>query len=102
VRNWVCDFGGFKSLKHFLEDHFDHTLLVAQDDPDLEFFKEIDRRGLAQVREVEKTGCEGLAELLFNYMTHIWMPDNGYGDRVRCRKVRVFETPNNSAWVEIG
>lgn len=100
VRNWVCDFGGFSTLKDFLDEHFDHTLLVAEDDPELEFFKEIDRKGLAQVREVEKTGCEGLAEFLFWYMNEIWIKDNGYAPRVFCRKVRVIETPSNSAWVE--
>ena len=34
ARNWVVDFGGLKPLKGNLEDWFDHTLLVAQDDPD--------------------------------------------------------------------
>lgn len=106
VRNWVCDFGGFRTLKDFLDEHFDHTLLVAQDDPELEFLKGLDDRGLAQVREVSKTGCEGLAEFLFEWMNTIWMPENGYGDLentgagVWCRSVRVFETPNNSAMVE--
>ena len=100
VRNWVCDFGGFRTLKDFLDEHFDHTLLVAQDDPELDFFKEIDRRGLAQVREVEKTGCEGLSEYLFEYMNDIWMKENGYAYRVFCRRVRVWETPSNSAMVE--
>ncbi len=100
VRNWVCDFGGFRTLKDFLGLYFDHTLLVAQNDPELAFFKDIGVRGLAQVREVAKTGCEGLAEYLFEYMNTIWMIDNGYSDRVFCRKVRVFETPTNSAWVE--
>ncbi len=100
VRNWVCDFGGFKSLKDFLDEHFDHTLLVAQDDPQLKSFKILDTHGLAQVREVEKTGCEGLAEYLFWYMNEVWMEENGYKPRVFCRKVEVFETPSNSAYVE--
>lgn len=100
VRNWVCDFGGFRTLKDFLDEHFDHTLLVAQDDPDLEFIKELDDRGLAQVREISKTGCEGIAEFLFEYMNTVWMKENGYGDHVFCRKVRVWETPSNSASVE--
>ncbi len=100
VRNWVCDFGGFSTLKDFLDEHFDHTLLVAQDDPELEFFREIDLRGLAQVREVAKTGCEGLAEFLFWYMNEEWLPTNGYSANVFCRKVHVHETPSNSAWVE--
>ncbi len=100
VRNWVCDFGGFSTLKDFLDEHFDHTLLVAQDDPHLDQFKYLDTMGLAQVREVEKTGCEGLAAFLFEYMNTIWMKDNGYGDRVFCRSVRIWETPGNSAMVE--
>jgi 6-pyruvoyltetrahydropterin/6-carboxytetrahydropterin synthase len=101
VRNWVCDFGGFKTLKSFLEEYFDHTLLVAQDDPELEFFKEIDRRGLAQVREVTATGCEGLSEWLYWYMNEVWLPENGYqGSNVHCRKVHVHETEANSGWVE--
>ena len=100
VRNWVCDFGGFRTLKDFLEQYFDHTLLVTQDDPELEFFREIGNRGLAQVREVEKTGCEGISDFLFWYMNEIWLHENGYTDVVFCRKVHVQETPNNSAWVE--
>ncbi len=100
VRNWVCDFGGFRTLKDFLDEHFDHTLLVAQDDPELDFFKAIDRRGLAQVREVEKTGCEGLADFLFEYVNTIWMKENGYYPRVFCRSVQVWETPSNSGMIE--
>ena len=102
VRNWVCDFGGFCTLKDFLGEYFDHTLLVAQDDPELEFFKEIDRRGLAQVREVEATGCEGLSKFLYWYVNEVWLPENGYGPEsgVHCRKVHVHETEANSAWVE--
>ncbi len=107
VRNWVCDFGGFKTLKHFLEEYFDHTLLVAQDDPNFDdIFMLGDHpkgAGLAQVRIIEKTGCEGIAEFLFTYINEIWLEDNGYKgtDRqVFCRRVRVFETPNNSAMVE--
>jgi 6-pyruvoyltetrahydropterin/6-carboxytetrahydropterin synthase len=101
VRNWVCDFGGFKSLRHFLEDYFDHTLLVAQDDPNKEDFEAIGNWGLAQIRIVDKTGCEGLAEFLFWYINEVWLVENGYkGSEVFCRKVRVYETPGNSAWVE--
>ncbi len=99
VRNWVCDFGGFRTLKDFLDEYFDHKLLVSQDDPDLEMFKEMDRRGLCVVREIEKTGCEGIAELLFWYINEMWLKENGYPENVFCGRVHVFETPNNSAYV---
>ncbi len=100
VRNWVCDFGGFSTLRDFLDEYFDHTLLVSQDDPELDFFKTLDQRGLAQVREVYATGCEGLSAFLFWWVNEMWIPQNGYGDRVHCRRVRVFETLSNSAMTE--
>jgi len=100
VRNWVCDFGGFRTLKEFLEDYFDHTLLVAIDDPQRVRQLALEEAGLARVREVHKTGCEGLSEFLFWYINEVWLRENGYPGNVFCRKVRVYETPNNSAWYE--
>ena len=40
-RNWVMDFGGLKAFKEWSEYMFDHTLIIAQDDPFLGFFKEM-------------------------------------------------------------
>jgi 6-pyruvoyltetrahydropterin/6-carboxytetrahydropterin synthase len=37
-RNWVFDFGGLKHFKDWAETMFDHTLVIAADDPHLEFF----------------------------------------------------------------
>ena len=60
-------------------------------------FRDLHTRGLAKMVEVEKTGCEGLAKWLYDYIDLIWMPDNGYADRCRIVKVEVRETPSNSA-----
>lgn len=100
-RNWVADFGGFKTLKDKLDDWFDHTLLVAEDDPEFKTFEDLHKRKLCKMTVVERTGCEGLAKFLADYIQEIWMPENGYmGDRVRLRMVKVSETPSNSAmWV---
>ena len=38
-KNWCFDFGGMKPIKQYLDSMFDHTVLVAEDDPALEFFK---------------------------------------------------------------
>ncbi len=32
-RGWVVDFGGLKELKQAFEHQFDHTCLIAEDDP---------------------------------------------------------------------
>ncbi len=101
VRNWVVDFGSLKSFKDKLEDWFDHTLLVAEDDPDMDAFEALAERGLAKITFVERTGCEGLAKFLYDYLAEYWLPDNGYTgtDRqVRVRQVTVLEHDCNSAY----
>lgn len=98
ARNWVVDFGGLRTLKEKLDEWFDHTCLVAQDDPEMETFKMLHEKKLIKMVVVERTGCEGLSKFLFDYVNEIWAPENGYGDgRVRVRKVEVRETPANSA-----
>ena len=49
VRNWAADYGGLKELKKILEDQFDHTLLVAEDDPELNTFKLLQEKKLAKL-----------------------------------------------------
>lgn len=96
VRNWVADFGGFKSLKAMLENTFDHKLLVARDDPMLPEFFRLDAMKIAEVVVVDATGCEKFAELIFE-CTEQWLKDNGYGDRVTLHSVEVMEHGANSA-----
>ena len=96
VRNWVVDFGGLKPLKGMLEDTFDHTLLVAEDDPQREALVALEKLGLARVVIVPATGCEKFAELIFE-CTEQWLLDAGYGDRVTLLSVEVKEHGANSA-----
>lgn len=96
VRNWVVDFGSLKSLKGWLEKTFDHTLLVAEDDPELELLRVLHNRGIADVRVVPATGCERFAEMIFG-ATEVWLKDNGYTPRVRLASVEVKEHGANSA-----
>jgi 6-pyruvoyltetrahydropterin/6-carboxytetrahydropterin synthase len=96
VRNWTVDFGSLKSLKGWLEDTFDHTLLVAGDDPELETFFLLKAKGIADVVIVEKTGCEAFAKLIFE-CAEIWLKDNGYSPRVWLNSVEVKEHGANSA-----
>ena len=60
--NWVVDFGGLKPLKEKLQKQFDHTLLVAKDDPKKEVLLFLQEHGLANVILVEATGCEATAK----------------------------------------
>jgi len=82
-----------------LEDWFDHTLLVAQDDPHHDILLNLGKLGIAKITEVEKTGCEGIADFLYEYINTIFLPEYGRveADRIWCCKVEVRETDSNMA-----
>jgi len=99
ARNWVMDFGGLKPLKQMLENNFDHTLLVAGDDPEIEWYREAANRGIARVVEFDNVGCEAVAEMVF-HVAEQWLKDAGQAPRVRLRSVEVMEHDKNSAVYE--
>lgn len=97
VRNWIVDFGSLRPLKDKLEEWFDHTLLVAEDDPNKADFERLGHLGLAKITYVENTGCEAISDFLYDYVNEQFLPIHGYGSRVWCTKVEVREHSNNSA-----
>lgn len=96
VRNWVVDFGGLKPLKTILEDTFDHKLVVAEDDPELAWFKEAEKRGIAELVILPAGGCEKFAEYVYE-VTEQWLKDAGFAPRCRLVSVEVREHGANSA-----
>lgn len=93
--NWVMDFGSLKEIKEFLEFTFDHTLIVAQDDPFLKSFESMHASGIADIRYLESTGCEFFAQYIFEAVED-WLKPKG--DRVRLMKVEISEHEGNSAY----
>ena len=67
VNNWVYDFGNFSFLEDWLIQNFDHTLLVAQNDPEQEMLKLLNTK-VARVIELEKISCEYFAEMTYKYI----------------------------------
>ena len=103
-RNWVWDFGGMKRSKTKIEgmspkDYFawllDHTTVVAQDDPYLDMFRQIDKDGIIQLRVLPSTGCEKFAEFLYEKINDFLKVETD--GRVRAIKVEVYEHERNSA-----
>lgn len=92
---WVVDFGGIKEIKTWLEYTFDHTFLVAQDDPKLEAFKKLDSEGVIQLRVLPNPGMEGTAEYVYNEASKILK--KLCGDRAWITLVQVSENEKNSA-----
>ena len=99
ARNWVMDFGGLRPLKDFIEEHFDHCMLVAEDDPLRGQLTEMGNIGVAKITFVERTGCEGIADYLYEWVNTILLPSYGTeeANRVWCSKVEVRETDANMA-----
>jgi 6-pyruvoyltetrahydropterin/6-carboxytetrahydropterin synthase len=61
-KNWAVDFGGLKPLKAWLEDNFDHKLVIDSVDPEMRTFRDLERKGLAEVRVFDGVGAEKFAE----------------------------------------
>jgi 6-pyruvoyltetrahydropterin/6-carboxytetrahydropterin synthase len=114
------DFGGLKEFKAWADHMFDHTLVVAEDDPMLGFFKHMneivdiesknhlselpyERGALCDLRIVPGVGCEMFAKMAFDKMAELLAggamryPIN---PTVRVKSVEVFEHGANSATYE--
>ena len=104
-RNWVWDFGGMKraktkidgkSPKEWMDYMFDHTLVVAEDDPELKGFQQMDTAGVAQVRVIPATGAEKFAEYIYTKLNKF--VDTETEGRVRVTKVKFMEHGKNAAY----
>ena len=95
-RNWVVDFGGLKELKEILEKQFDHTLVVAEDDPLLEDFKLLAAKGGCELRIMpDGVGIEKTAEWCFKHADAFIRSKTS--DRCWVEMVEVWEHDKNSA-----
>ena len=95
-RNWVIDFGGLSEIKEWLENMFDHTTLVARDDPEIEWFAAAHEKGLLRLTIMQDVGCEAVAKAVYNF-TNDWLERMKHAPRVRLDKVEVWEHEGNSA-----
>ena len=103
-RNWVWDFGGMKraktkidglSPKAWMDHMFDHTILVAKDDPELEGFKTMGEQGVAQIRIVPATGAEKFVEFIFHKLNNFVKTETQ--ERVKVVQVEFMEHNKNTA-----
>lgn len=101
------DFGGLGKFKAWAEHMFDHTLVIAQDDPSRAEFEQLAELGLADLRVVPGVGCEMFARLCYDKMSEILETlKSDTNDRypvnrgVRVKSVEVFEHGANSAIYE--
>jgi 6-pyruvoyltetrahydropterin/6-carboxytetrahydropterin synthase len=126
-RQWCFDFGGMKPIKAWLDFMFDHTTVIAQDDPALEMFKNLalystieEHNGkqsspqdweapfaegrVIDLRIVDGVGCELFAKMIFEKTEELINGmKSGKNTRydinpdVRLTSVKVYEHGANAA-----
>lgn len=69
--NWVIDYGSLKAVKAWLQDTFDHKFIVAEDDPALPLFRDMNEEKsvggkLVDLLTIPFVGCEGFAEYVYS------------------------------------
>ena len=106
-RNWVWDFGGMKRAKGtidgmnpkaWMDYMFDHTLIVAEDDPGISGFKVMDNLGIAQVRILPTVGAEQFAKYVFEKLNTFVQEETS--NRVKVVRVEFMENNKNTAIYE--
>jgi 6-pyruvoyltetrahydropterin/6-carboxytetrahydropterin synthase len=104
-RNWVWDFGGMKRAKgtidgmnpkEWMDYMFDHTTIVAEDDPNINLFKAMDESNIIQLRILPAVGAE-------QFSNYLWVKLNNFiqeetDGRVRVIQVEFKEHEKNTAF----
>jgi 6-pyruvoyltetrahydropterin/6-carboxytetrahydropterin synthase len=106
-RNWVWDFGGMKRAKNTIDGKnpkewmdymFDHTTIIAEDDPGLGGFQTMDQLGIIQLRIIPAVGAEQFAKYVFEKLnTFVQEETSG---RVSVMRVEFMEHAKNTAIYE--
>lgn len=91
---WVIDFGSLGSVKDWLKQNFDHTLVLAATDPQREEIMRLHRKGIARVVIMPSVGCEAFARHVAEY-TQKWL--ELVGSDATLESVTVREHSSNAA-----
>jgi len=101
--NWVKDFGFLskdkelisgKNFKQWFNYMFDHTTIIAKDDPEKETFRAINQE-IINLRIIDDVGCEKFAEYVFK---HLELTLNN--ETTKVHSVECIENDKNSAIYE--
>lgn len=97
-KNWAVDFGGLKPLKAWLEDSFDHKVAVDKADPHMDTLKDLEAKGLAELRIFDGVGAEKFAEHAWRFADKLIR--EATDNRCYCVKAECAEHGANSAIYE--
>jgi 6-pyruvoyltetrahydropterin/6-carboxytetrahydropterin synthase len=84
--------------KAWMDYMFDHTMIIAEDDPFIESFRLMGQAGAAQVRILPAVGAEKFAEYIYNKLQAFVSEETG--GRVSVVRVEFLENGRNTAIYE--
>ena len=96
--HYVFDFGKLKELKEHLEYMCDHTLLINEQDPYLEMFKDMHEKELCNLRVVKNCGAEAMAQYFLDFADELVRRKSE--NRAWCFKVIQWENDKNTGTAE--
>jgi 6-pyruvoyltetrahydropterin/6-carboxytetrahydropterin synthase len=104
-RNWVWDFGGMKRAKGtidgmnpkaWMDYMFDHTVIISENDPNINLFRSMDESNIIQLRIIPSVGAEQFAKYIYEKLnTFIQAETEG---RVKVTQVEFREHEKNTAF----
>lgn len=99
-RSWVMDFGDLKFVKEWLEENWDHKVLISSSDPAMDLIEECYQNGLLVPTIIPDVngwgpGIEGSCKWVYDTLNP--MVESKTEGRVRISKVEIWEHESNSA-----
>ncbi len=94
-KNWCFDFGGLKDVRAWLHSYFDHTTIVAEDDPHMATFESLAANRLIDLRVLPAVGCEAVAQFVHEHVSAVVKEKTN--NRVWLESVEISEHSGNSA-----
>lgn len=95
---FVVDFSRLKGIRKLLESQFDHTTVIAEDDPMLAEFERMHELGVMDLRVMTQAGMEGAAQWVLENADAFIRRDTG--GRVRVVRVLARESRKNAVTYE--
>jgi 6-pyruvoyltetrahydropterin/6-carboxytetrahydropterin synthase len=96
----VVDGSALNAVRTALRYQFDHTTLIAADDPQCDLFELLAKRGVIDLRIMDNTGMEGSAAWVFETAERI--VGLATGGRVWVSRIEARESRNNVVTLTAG
>jgi len=97
-QGFVLDFGKMKFIKNILDENFDHTLVISQNDTNFDTFQDLAKKNLAKLTIIPNdASAEGIALYVGGLIDNVIKQETN--DRAYVKSIELFEDSKDSAIV---